>query len=229
MCSIICPQILVSLLWIFFFNSPSRSQISVNAFCGHTVVLYYLWLLLLSVFIAIIRQQALWQSQPAICRYSPWLKELERTLKASYPKLQIGYGKNDAILPQEPVRSEAGGGQEVIKIWHCFQTLEARKSIRDEKGMGVTADPESKDFKGCLHPEQKQSVPFLTANSKIRYAKESLFLFQGQKQLQLLDPNLAFTVPNPRLPCDSETNKGRPHLVKNITAQAERHRVRHGN
>lgn len=172
----------------FFFNSPSRSQISVNAFCGHTVVLYYLWLLLLSVFIAIIRQQALWQSQPAICRYSPWLKKLERTLKALYPKLQIGYGKNDAILPQEPVRSEAGGGQEVIKIWHCFQTLEARKSIRDEKGTGVTADPESKDFKGCLHPEQKQSVPFLTANSKLDMPKRVCFYFKARSNSNSLIP-----------------------------------------
>lgn len=95
------------------------------------------------------------------------------------------------------------GAQEMAKIWHSLQTLEARTSAM--KREQVTADPKSEDFKDCLHPEQKQGS-FPHSISKLDMPKE-VFFSQGQEQCQLLDSNLAFTVPNPCLPCDSETNK----------------------
>lgn len=145
-----------------------------NAFRCHTVVLYYLWLLLLSVFIAIIRQQAFWQSQSAICHSPPWLKELERTLEATqYPKLQIVYGKNDAILLWE-TRSGGGGGQKGMKIWHYLQTLEARAS--EMKQECIIADPIPRTSKAACILSRNKGFFSSQQTTKLDMPKRVCFL-----------------------------------------------------
>lgn len=163
----------------------------------------------MSEFIAIVRQQAFWRSRPAICHYPPRLKELTGKGISSYrvPKAPASLWSgwcNPPVRGNEVWGGRAEeGAQEMVKIWHSLQTLEARTSAM--KREQVTADPKSEDFKDCLHPEQKQGS-FPHSISKLDMPKE-VFFSQGQEQCQLLDSNLAFTVPNPCLPCDSETNK----------------------
>lgn len=184
---ILWPQILTSLR--IFFNFVNKSLSSINTSCYSAIALYYLWLLLLSEFIAIISQQPFWHSQPAICHSSPWWKAVGRTWAVTqHPKLwmmQSSWRASEIVIKRER-ETERGERTNEGDLAPCQNS--GSQSLRNDRET-VTAEPGTKHLRDWLPPEQ----PSFTINNQRRYATKVCFL-QSQKQLRFLNPDLVFTV-----------------------------------
>lgn len=168
-----------------FLNFVNKSLSSINTSCCSAIALYYLWLLLLSEFIAIISQQPSWHSQPAICHPSPWWKAEGRTWAVTqHPKLwmtQSSWRAGEIVIKKER-EGERGEKREARTNEGDQAPCEnsGSQSLRNERET-LPAEPGTKHWRDWLPPEQ----PSFTINSQRRYTTKVCFL-QSQKQLHFL-------------------------------------------
>ena len=107
-----------------FKNSWNRSLSSMHIIRCHTIVLYYLSLLLwLPEFMAVISQQPFRCSQPAICHSSPWWRGVERTWAVTeHPKLR-----------ESSVRMMQSSLRDLTRPWQWGKEGEREKKEKKEQ------------------------------------------------------------------------------------------------